>query len=470
MPSPSSPSSIRLTTPLLAALLLTTPSAALAQAPPAAPSSSGVAPATAPAAARPSAIEPPAPPVASPSPVSAETSGTARAAQKPAPSLEEVQRQIDILAAEIERLRSGETGAEPLTAEQVRALGLAPSAAAAYRKTSGVSLAGYGEMLFENPDGATPRIDFLRAIVYTGYRFTDRFVFNSEIEIEHAKEISVEFAYVDFRARDELTVRAGMLLVPLGLVNEFHEPTVFLGARRPETEQRIIPSTWRENGVGLLGSRGKVAYRAYLVNGLKATGFSASGLRGGRQKGAQALAADWAFAGRLDVTPVTGFFAGVSLYSGGSGQDQVSPDDETVRTTILDVHGQAQIRGADVRALYARASLDDVTALNRTLGLGGTKSIGETLEGGYVQLGYNVLSQVVAGTSLMPYYRFERINTQAAVPAGFRADPAQDQTFHTFGVELKPIGHIVVKADYQRVSTRAGVRRHQFNVNLGYVF
>ncbi|MGE0042469.1 MAG: hypothetical protein AB7H88_13270 [Vicinamibacterales bacterium] len=384
--------------------------------------------------------------------------------------VEELKRQIQVLAAEVEQMRSGEETTSTLSVDEQRRLGLAPAAAAAYRKASGVSIAGYGEMLYENVDGRTPRIDFLRAILYAGYRFDDRFIFNSEIEVEHADEISVEFAYLDYRLRDDLTIRGGMLLVPLGLVNEFHEPTVFVGARRPETEQRIIPSTWRENGVGILGGRGWVNYRLFAVNGLKATGFSAAGLRGGRQKGAQALAANWGLAGRLDVTPVPGVFGGVGLYRGGSGQDLVDSGRADVATTIMEFHGQAQVRGFDVRGLFARATLDDVTALNRALGLSGARSVGETLEGGYVQVGYNVLSQVAPRTSLMPFYRFEQINTQSSVPTGFLADPAQDQTFHTFGVELKPIGQIVVKADYQRVTNRAGTGRNQFNVNLGYVF
>ncbi|MEW6322813.1 MAG: hypothetical protein AB1635_17215 [Acidobacteriota bacterium] len=389
-------------------------------------------------------------------------------AQKAADDLAEIKRQLDILAAEVERLRSGEADAPPLSPEEQRRLGLAPAAASAYRKPSGVSFAGYGEMLYENADGRTPRIDFLRAILYTGYRFNDRFIFNSELEVEHATEIFVEFAYVDFKVRDDLTLRGGLVLVPLGLVNEFHEPTVFVGARRPETEQRIIPSTWRENGVGVLGSRGRVSYRAFLVNGLKGSGFTAAGLRGGRQKGAQALAADWAAAGRLDVDVSPGVFAGVGLYRGGSGQDQVGS--ASVPTTIVEVHGQAQVRGVDVRGLFARATLDDVAALNRALGLTGARSVGDALQGGYLQLGYNLLSQVSAATALTPYYRLERINTQSSVPSGFLADPAQNQTLHTFGVEVKPIPQIVLKADYQKVSNRAGTGRNQFNINLGYVF
>ena len=305
--------------------------------------------------------------------------------------LDELRRRIDILAEEIEQLRSGEGDEIELTQDDARALGLAPSAASLYRRSSGVSIAGYGEMLFEafadadeSGGGGSPtnQLDFLRAIIYTGYRFSDRFLFNSEIELEHADEISVEFAYVDYLAHENLGIRGGMLLVPMGLVNEFHEPTVFIGAKRPVTEQRIIPSTWRENGAGVHGAVSRIAYRVYVVNGLDATGFSASGIRGGRQKGARAKAEDFAFVGRLDVTPTPGVFVGTSLYRGGSGQGQIQIDgrNHNVTTTIFDLHGQAQIRGLDVRGLYARTSIDDAADLNQALGLEGAAGVAETMQ------------------------------------------------------------------------------------------
>jgi hypothetical protein len=146
-----------------------------------------------------------------------------------------------------------------------------------------VSFAGYGEMLLENFNSAnesgaggapTTRLDLLRAVLYAGYRFTDKFLFNSEIEVEHGNEIFVEFAYVDYLINENLSLRGGLLLLPVGLVNEFHEPNVFLGAKRPETEQRIISSTWRENGAGLVASFGIVNLRAYLTNGMNGVGFT----------------------------------------------------------------------------------------------------------------------------------------------------------------------------------------------------
>jgi hypothetical protein len=207
--------------------------------------------------------------------------------------VEELHRQLDILAEEVELLRSGEPERE-LTEERRKSLGLSPSASKVYRKPQGVSLAGYGEMLYENFDqrnqsgsdlDRVSKLDFLRAILYAGYRFNDRFLFNSEIEFEHsstskAGSASVEFAYVEYLINDNLSARGGLLLLPMGLVNEFHEPNVFLGAIRPQTEQRIIPTTWRENGAGIVGSYGLLSFRSYVVNGFDAYGFSSDVFRG----------------------------------------------------------------------------------------------------------------------------------------------------------------------------------------------
>lgn len=406
--------------------------------------------------------------------------------ESPQPSdtdLEELQRQLDILAEEVERLRSGEEETVELTEDEVRALGLAPSAARTYERSRGVSIAGYGEMLYErysganqagDPSGRTSQIDFLRAIIYAGYRFNDKFLFNSEIEIEHADEVFVEFAYLDYLVHENLGIRGGLVLLPMGLVNEFHEPTVFLGAERPVTESVIIPSTWRENGAGVHGSAGMFSYRAYVVNGLVGANFSSSGIRSGRQKGSKAKAENFAFTGRLDVTPTPGVFVGGSIYTGGSGQGDIAIDGRNfdVRTTIVDVHGQAQIRGFDVRGLFANASIGDALELNQVLGKTGTSGVAEAMRGGYMQVGYDVLSQsnALGGTQLTPYYRWERVDTQATMPVGFERSRSTDNTFNTIGVEVKPIPNIVVKADYAWVSNDSETSVNQFNIGLGYVF
>ncbi|MDX1584542.1 MAG: hypothetical protein R3338_13180, partial [Thermoanaerobaculia bacterium] len=276
--------------------------------------------------------------------------------------LEELERRIEILTREIESLKI-ERG-EPAEADEFDA-GLGEAASKIYRSGTGFSWGGYGEMIYENYDssrddgvasGKTDQIDFLRAIIYMGYKFNDWVLFNSEIEVEHADEIFVEFAYLDFMLRPEANIRAGMLLLPVGLVNELHEPTAFLGAKRPFTESSIIPTTWRENGAGLYGEMGNFSYRAYVVNGLRGESFSSSGLRGGRQKGSKALADDFAFAGRLDWAPVEGVMLGGSLYTGDSGQD-LAVD---ASTQILELHADARLRGWWLRGLWADASVDDV--------------------------------------------------------------------------------------------------------------
>ena len=419
----------------------------------------------------PAAAQPPADPAA------------AGGAQSPDPrQIEELRRRLDVLAAEVERLRSGEPDETTLTEEQRRALGLAPSASRTYRRANpGITFAGYGEMLAENfarenESGAggapTTRIDFVRAVLYTGYRFNDRFLFNSELEVEHGNEIFVEFAYVDYRATDNLSLRGGLLLIPLGLVNEFHEPNVYLGARRPETEQRIIPSTWRENGGGILGSAGPVNFRAYVTNGFNGMNYTSAGLRGGRQRGVSARAAHMAFSGRVDVTPIPGVFAGVGFYNGGSGQEQVVFNGTALdmSTTVAEVHGQAQIRGFDVRALFAHATVDDAGDASRALNRAATASMAEAMRGGYVQVGYNVLSQVGSDLAVTPYLRYEQVDTQHRVAAGFTRALAQDGEFTTLGVDIKPIPNVVLKTEYQWLTNAAGTGRNQFNVNLGYSF
>jgi hypothetical protein len=286
--------------------------------------------------------------------------------------------------------------------------------------------------------------------------------------------VFVEFAYVDYQAHENFGVRGGMLLMPMGLVNEFHEPTVFLGAERPVTENRIIPSTWRENGGGVYGSFDRVAFRAYVVNGFSGSSFSSSGVRGGRQKGGKAKASNMAFTGRVDVTPTPGVFVGASVYTGGSGQGDIVVDEAEfdVRTTIFDVHGQAQIRGLDVRGLFAQATLDDVAQLNSTLGLVGSSGVGERMRGGYAQVGYNLLSQTASagGVALTPYVRYEQVDTQDRMPEGIERSLATDNTFVTLGVELKPISNVVVKVDHAWVSNDADSGVNQFNVNMGYAF
>jgi hypothetical protein len=398
-----------------------------------------------------------------------------------ADSLAELARRLDLLARELERLDLGEAAA---VADQSQ-YGLGPAASKVYRTRSGVSIGGYGEMLYENFDGEldndaralkSDQVDFLRAIVYFGYKFSDSWLFNSEIELEHAStgesgSASVEFAYVDYLWRSAANLRVGLVLVPMGLMNELHEPTVFLGARRPAVEQAIIPTTWRENGAGVFGDIGEFSYRTYLVNGLDATGFSASGLRGGRQKGSKAKADGLGWVGRLDWTGRPGLLVGTSVYAGNSGQNLRDADLETldVLTTIVEGHVDGEWRGLQLRALAALADVDEAAELNGVTEA--TAPVAETLAGYYVELGYDLFARWPQGESaFIPYMRWESLDTQNEVPEGSVAAPIYDTESLTVGIAYRPIDPLVVKADYQDFDNEAGTGLDQFNVAFGYIF
>ena len=398
--------------------------------------------------------------------------------------LDELERRIEALTSELERTR---LGAEVVEADS-SVLGLGPAAAKVYRAAQGVSVGGYGEIVYENfadlrgdgtPSGAVDRIDALRGILYVGYKFNDRLLLNTEIEIEHVNEIFLEFAYLDYRLSDALGVRAGLLLAPMGLVNELHEPPAFLGTVRPLTETQLIPSTWRENGVGVFGGAGPLAYRVYLMSSFDgvgggasgAGGFSAKGLRGGRQKGSRGLSEDLGVVGRIDYVGVSGLLVGASTFRGETAQDRTLNGVEVGgRTLIWDVHGDYKVAGLELRVLIAGAGVDDVAELNELRSLTGANGIGEEMLGWYAQVGYDVLRSTRSEHQLLPYVRYERLNTQRAVPVGFTANPATDRTIVSLGVAWKPVPQVVLKADYDGHSNRAGTGVNQVNVALGYLF
>jgi uncharacterized small protein (DUF1192 family) len=409
-----------------------------------------------------------------------EASGGASEREK----LAEIERRIDLLASEIERLKIGEAAATADTKQH----GFGPAASKIYRTGHGVSIGGYGEMLYSHfagrgDDGSradvTDRLDILRGVIYVGYKWNDRWLLNSEFEWEHANtdkggEAAVEFAYVDYLYRPALSFRAGLLLMPVGFLNELHEPTVFLGAKRPDLERLIIPSTWRESGFGLYGESGPLSYRAYLVTGLDASGFSAEeGLHEGSAEGANAKANDFAGVVRVDYTPSPGLLFGGSLYRGRSGQDLKNEAERAIRvgTSLYEGHLEWRWQGLELRVLGVEARLEDVADLNRVLELSGEESVGERLRGGYLQLGYDLFSHWPHGEqALVPFARWESYNLQARVPAGFAANPANDVRSWTVGVNYRPIDSVVLKADYQNYDNRAGSGLDEFHVALGYIF
>jgi hypothetical protein len=237
-------------------------------------------------------------------------------------------------------------------------------------------------------------------------------------------------------------------------------------------ESAIIPSTWRENGAGIFGAAGPFEYRAYVLAGLSSTGFSSSGIRGGRQKGARSKAEDFGLTGRLDMTGMPGLLAGVSFFAGDSGQGStVSGETLGGRVSLFDFHAQYRHRGLHLRGLYAKGSIDDVPLINAANSLSGASSVGEDQFGWYLEAAYDLMTLAPRGEwALAPYVRYESLDPQDSVPAGFVKNPATDRTLWTLGIDVKPISRVVVKADYQWIRNQARTGVNQFNVALGFLF
>lgn len=369
--------------------------------------------------------------------------------------------------------------------------GLGPAASSVYRVKQGLSLAAYGEAnyrKFTSDIGSNKdQADMLRFVTYFGYKFNDWILMNSEIEWEHGTtsgiggvsgtssgSVSVEFAYLDFLFSEKVNARGGMLLVPMGFTNEIHEPPYFHGVTRPEVEQRIIPTTWREMGVGIFGRLGPdIEYRTYLMNGMRASRFdSTKPLRDSRQKGNRALFEDVAWTARLDYTPssIQGFLLGGSLWLGNSGQNETiggaKPD---VFTSLWEIHGRYQFRELELKALGSWGHIDDAGTLSAGLG----ETIPKNFYGWYGEVAYNLLPSLFPDTGhyLAPYFRFESFDTQAEVPSGFAREEGKEANLYTVGLSYKPISNVILKLDYRNFDTKGPKNiADEFSLGLGFAF
>lgn len=403
----------------------------------------------------------------------------AQSPSEEAQRIADLERRVEALSREVEAQK---VGVAPRSFPEAGRPGLGVAASQVYAAPEGLHIGGYGEFLYQGKAatlqdgsrvGSDKSLDALRLVLYTGYKFSERLVFNSEVEFEHGGysddrpdgEVVVEFAYLDFLLAKGFNLRAGQMLVPVGFINELHEPPAFLGAKRPEVERALIPATWHENGVGLHGDLpGNLSYRVYLMNGLDAAGFSSTGIRGGRQAGKEANAQSLAWTGRLDWSPRPGMLVGASFYTGNSNQ---TGSGEAITTTLWEAHAEYRARGFQARGLYTRSTLGTagVAALALT---DPAREVGTRQWGGYLEVGYDLLNG--AHQSLVPYLRYERLDAQQAVVAGVLADGSQDRTLLTAGVAYKPLPQVVVKGDWTRAENRARTGRDQVSLALGYTF
>ena len=401
-------------------------------------------------------------------------------------NVKNLERKTDILSQEVEKLRTNL--AIPEEKQLKSAYGLGPAASKVYQVGKGLSIGGYGEAFYQNVVGdkgdAKSTADLERMVLYVGYKFTDKILFNSEIEFEHGSTerngaVSVEFAALDFFINPMANVRAGMVLMPMGFLNQIHEPPFYFGNHRPEVEQKIIPSTWNEVGVGLFGAiTPNLTYTTYVVNGLNATGFDSNGIRNGRQGGSEALAQNLGYVARMDYVPdaLPGVTVGGSAYVGNSGQDQVYDGQKpSVFTQLYESHVQWKYRGVEFRTLGSWGFVGNADILSAAAGANpanGQGVIGSQNYGWYSEVGYDVLPLMFRDTPqyLAPFVRYEKLNTVAKAPTGYVSDPSKDQQVFQVGLQYKPIPQVVIKADYRNFVAKQGPLPDDFNLGFGFIF
>jgi hypothetical protein len=346
------------------------------------------------------------------------------------------------------------------------------------------SIGGYGEVHYTNATGpGTPGVaNVSRFVVFLAHTFSDRLAFRSELEVEDAKveggdeggEVALEQLYLDYTFSPAATLRAGLVLPPIGILNETHEPPTFNGVERPAFDHDVIPATWRDIGVGLVGSipgSSGLGYRVFLLNGLVAGGFSADeGIRGGRQEGKEASFANPSLTGRLEWSR-PGLRIGGSFWYGGSAAQDPALGDGAFDNAVALVSADARydVGPFMFRGVVANVSIADADQINSAFGT----QVGSRIAGGYVEGAYNLLSALSGGSTqrLDAFIRHERYNTQAGVPTGVTRDDALARRITTLGLSYKPVYNVVFKGDYQLRRNRAGVGEdEQLALGVGYQF
>ncbi|WP_242091569.1 hypothetical protein [Aestuariivivens sediminicola] len=355
-------------------------------------------------------------------------------------------------------LASGQTMQDSITFDPQKQLN------AAQRLLSGnygkaVTVGAYGELTYNQPEGQNGELDVQRLVVLFGYKFDDKTQFVTELEFEHVEEIFVEQAFVNYAIGSNVSLRGGLMLVPMGIINEFHEPTTFNGVERPAMDNVIVPTTWREIGVGVTGRFNdlSLSYQAYIFNGFKSTssdgadGLSgylsgSSGLRGGRQKAIKSTIDSPTLSVKFDYYGIPGLRLGLSAYTGKTqaADDIEELDGANIGTTMFGLDARYAYQRFTARGQFVYASLNDTEAYNLATG----KDLGSALQGYYLEGAYNLLSQEKR-QRLFAFLRYEQYDTHADTAGGLMRNDAYNRTDITTGLSYHIAPGVVLKGDYQ---------------------
>ena len=313
-------------------------------------------------------------------------------------------------------------------------------------------MGGYGELHYRFGDG-TDQADFHRYVLYIGHDYSDSIHFFSEWELEHSLagegkegEVELEQAWVEIDLNENHHFRAGLDILPIGLINVTHEPNTFYGVERNAVESRIIPATWWEAGFGLNGEVAPgVNYDIVLHSGLE----TSSNIRSGRQKVAEANAEYPAATGRLRYTGIPGLELAASYqYQSNIGGELQSGNDASLFSTHVDYKHSS---GLAFRALYAGWDM------NKNLSADGRDSYGWYVEPAYR---WNMGGDTDVGV----YVRYEDIDRGQS---GARNEEERTST----GFNIWPHPKVAFKGTFESVKdVDANTTTDNFYLGVGYSF
>ncbi len=361
--------------------------------------------------------------------------------------------------------------------------------------TSGnLKIGGYGEVHYNQPLSSdvmrNGTLDVHRFVMMLGYQFNDRLQFVTELEFEHVEEFYVEQAFLQYKLNKYISFRGGLILTPMGIVNEYHEPVAFNGVERPQIDNNIAPTTWREIGFGVTGVILPVSlkYQAYVMNGFNSFDGSAhiggaSGLRSGRQKGAESFVSSPNFSGKIEYFGFRGLNIGLSgyfgntqstLYNGIDKNDAAAiamADSSVVGISMVGVDARYSIKGLKLTGQFYYTDLSNTEQFNKfTSGKGGG-NLGSSMFGYYVDLGYNVLRSAKTDMQLIPFLRYSNYDTHYKVPVNIADNLAYQKEVYTTGLSFFLTKGAVLKADMQFVKN--GTQDEfvkTFNAGFGIMF
>lgn len=354
---------------------------------------------------------------------------------------------------------------------------------------SKLSIGGYAQIDYNQPLSSdvhqNGKMDIHRLVMLFAYRFNDRTQFVTEVEYEHVKEVYVEQAFLNYRINPWLNFRGGLLLIPMGIINEYHEPATYNGVERPNLDSKIVPSTWREIGAGFTGNvqNLNLKYQLYVVNGFKS--YDDGGIlrgsdafRKGRQKGAESILTHPNLSAKIDYYGVPGLKLGLSgyfgetqtsLYDGIAKDDsalEAKADSSVVGMNMVGLDGRYSIDGWVFRGQLNYASLSNTNQYNAFTG----KDVGSELFGYYLEAGYDLLNGQKTEQKLVPFVRYEKYNTHKAVD-GIEKNLAYDRTDITAGLGWWLAQGAVLKADMQWFGNEATDDfETQLNLGIGIWF